>query len=71
MCVWSSYLKCSTIKIMNVAMLSEHMLSTRLTASLNSILRMVPERDVAKKNNLFWNLLKKPTNDALKIVSSK
>lgn len=32
-CVWSSYLKCSTIKIMNVAMLREHMLSTRLTAT--------------------------------------
>lgn len=58
-CVWSSYLKCSTIKIMNVAMPSKHMLSTRLTASLNSILRMVPERNVAVKKNLFWNLLKK------------
>lgn len=70
MCVKSCYLKCSTIKIMNVAMLSEHMLSTRLMASLNGILPMVPERNVAVKKNLFQYLLKK-TNGALKIVSSK
>lgn len=32
---------------------------TTTAASLNSILRMVPERNVAVKNNLSWNLLNK------------
>lgn len=36
--VWSSYLKRSAIKIINVPVLSEHMLSTRLMAGLSSIL---------------------------------
>lgn len=75
MCAWSSYLKRSAIKIINVAVLSQHMLSTRLMAGLSSILRMVPERNVAMKKNPIpepTKKKKKPNpNGALKTVSSK